>query len=203
MADRVLQTSVAAFLEPALEKEFEDCSFAYRRGRSVRMAIERIYQLHLQGYTWVVDADIDHFFDNIDRDLVLGRLAQGSVVSPMLANLCLDSFDEQLLHSDCKLVRYSDDFVILARSQKSAQAALELTTKTLDGLRLKLKNSKTRVVRFADGFRFLGVIFMKDLLLQQWKPGGAKRKILSVAPPLPESLFPQTERRPLRKYKAI
>lgn len=37
--DRVLQTAVAFALEPVLEPEFEDCSFAYRRGRGVRMAV--------------------------------------------------------------------------------------------------------------------------------------------------------------------
>jgi retron-type reverse transcriptase len=39
--DRVLQTAVAAHIEPALEAEFDDCSYAYRRGRSVRLAVER------------------------------------------------------------------------------------------------------------------------------------------------------------------
>src|ERR1017187_10682622 len=40
--DRVLQTAVAGHIEPALEKEFHDCSFAYRRGRSGRLAVERV-----------------------------------------------------------------------------------------------------------------------------------------------------------------
>src|SRR5438105_2806867 len=75
VADRVLQTAIAAYLEPFLEKEFDDCSFAYRRGRSVRMAVERVHALHQRGYTWLVDGDIDYFFDSVDRDIVLGRLA--------------------------------------------------------------------------------------------------------------------------------
>src|ERR1035441_64172 len=47
--DRVLQTAVAAHIEPFLEKEFDDCSFAYRRGRSVRMAVERVYRCYNEG----------------------------------------------------------------------------------------------------------------------------------------------------------
>lgn len=62
--DRVLQTAVAAYMEPFLEKEFEPCSFAYRRGRSVKMAVERVHQLRMEGYNWLLDADIDDFFDS-------------------------------------------------------------------------------------------------------------------------------------------
>lgn len=71
--DRVVQTAVAAHLEPRLEAEFEECSFAYRRGRSVRMAVERVYVSYREGYCWLLDADIDDFFDSVAADIVLGR----------------------------------------------------------------------------------------------------------------------------------
>ena len=73
--DRVLQTAVAAYMEPYLEAEFDECSFAYRRGRSVRMAVERVYQLYEQGYRWLLDADIEQFFATVDRELAIGRLS--------------------------------------------------------------------------------------------------------------------------------
>jgi len=74
VADRVLQTAVAAHMEPHLEQEFEECSFAYRRGRSVRMAVERVYALYHQGFHWLLDADIDDFFDSVESPIVLSRL---------------------------------------------------------------------------------------------------------------------------------
>jgi group II intron reverse transcriptase/maturase len=233
--DRVLQTAVAAYIEPMLEAEFDDCSFAYRRGRGLRMAVERVYQLYTRGYQWLVDADIDDFFDSVDRNLVIGRLStlvhdetavrlvrlwldyavwdglhltrpslglpQGAVVSPMLANLCLDVLDDRLLAEGLQLVRYADDFVVVARGRKAAERAYQLTEETLTELRLRLHQGKTRIVRFSEGFRFLGVIFMKDLLLQAWKPGRKRLRLLSSAPPLPEAFFPQQERRPLRLYR--
>jgi retron-type reverse transcriptase len=73
--DRLLQTAVAAHIEPALEAEFDECSYAYRRGRSVRLAVERVYALYKQGYQWLVDADIESFFANVDREQVIGRLS--------------------------------------------------------------------------------------------------------------------------------
>ena len=233
--DRVLQTAVAAHIEPVLEREFDDCSFAYRRGRSVRMAVERVQRYYLEGYRWLVDADIDEYFSSVDRGLLLGRvatvvhdetivrlialwldyavwdglhllrpplgIAQGSVISPMLANLCLDALDDRLLAEGIRYVRYADDFVILAKSRKGAERAYELAEETLAGLRLRLDEGKTRIVRFSEGFRFLGVIFLKDLLVQPFR--AAKRlKVLSVAGVLPPAFFPASERRALRQYRS-
>lgn len=72
--DRVAQAAVLQCIEPVLEKEFEDCSFAYRKGRSVKMAVRRIKEYYDQGFRWVVDADIDAFFDTVDHDLLMTRI---------------------------------------------------------------------------------------------------------------------------------
>jgi len=55
----------------------------------------------------------------------------------------------------------------------------------------------------AEGFRFLGVIFLKDLLLQPFKPGRKHLRVLSAAGPLPPAFFPESERRPLRRYRSF
>ncbi|MHB1592170.1 MAG: reverse transcriptase domain-containing protein [Sulfuricella sp.] len=74
--DRVLQTAACMALAPVLEREFEDESFAYRPGRSVRMAVARITRLRDEGFRWVVDADIRSYFDEIDHELMLQCLAR-------------------------------------------------------------------------------------------------------------------------------
>jgi retron-type reverse transcriptase len=153
--------------------------------------VVRLTRLWLDSATW----DGLHLV-RTDRGLPLG-----AVVSPMLANLCLDVLDDRLMAEGLKMVRYSDDFVVLAKSRKVAERAQALAEEVLTGLRLRLNQGKTRIVRFSDGFRFLGIIFLKDLLLQPWKPGRKRLKVLSAAPPLPESFFPQSERRPLRHYR--
>ena len=71
--DRVAQTVVLHRVNPLFERQFEACSFAYRQGRSVRQAVMRIKALHEQGYRWVVDADIDAFFDTVDHGLMLEK----------------------------------------------------------------------------------------------------------------------------------
>jgi CRISPR-associated protein Cas1 len=129
-------------------------------------------------------------------------LPLGAVVSPMLANLCLDVLDDRLLSEGIRVVRYADDFVILSKSRPAAERALAITEETLASLRLRLDSDKTRIVRYSDGFRFLGVIFLRDMLATPWRMGARKRlKVLASAPALPPSFFPDSERRPLRRYR--
>ncbi len=78
VTDRVVQTAVTLMLTPSLDETFEDESFAYRPGRSVRMAVDRIARCHAEGYRWVVDGDIEHFFDTVPHDRLI-TLVEGAV----------------------------------------------------------------------------------------------------------------------------
>lgn len=72
--DRVLQTAVAQLLTRLLDPDFDDASFAYRSGRSVRQATARIITCRDQGLCWVVDADIERYFDSVDHATLLAML---------------------------------------------------------------------------------------------------------------------------------
>ena len=95
---------------------------------------------------------------------------QGSPLSPLLANLFLDRLDEAMLDENLRLVRFADDFLILCRQKKGADKALEFTADLLDSLRLKLNREKTRIVDFDQGFRFLGVEFIRSLAIKAKYP---------------------------------
>jgi len=84
---------------------------------------------------------------------------QGGVLSPLLANIYLHSFDKmfQMSRVPGTLVRYADDLVILLRG--NAEQVLEQVGQMLGRLGLRLHPEKTRVVRAEDGFEFLGVHF--------------------------------------------
>ncbi|GAB4303651.1 MAG: hypothetical protein Kow0096_25800 [Thiohalomonadaceae bacterium] len=96
--------------------------------------------------------------------LLTRGVPQGSPISPLLANLYLDDLDEALIDRKLCLVRFADDFLILCRDRAGAEAALELTRETLDTLSLRLKPEKTRITHFDEGFRFLGVDFLRNLM---------------------------------------
>jgi len=215
--DRVAQAAVLNVIEPIFEAEFEDVSFAYRKGRSVRQAAYRIKELRDKGYRYVVDADIDAYFDNVRHEILMTKLAglieddalvnlvrlwvqaevydgsrvyrlqrgipQGSVVSPMLANLFLDELDEAMLARGIQIVRYSDDFILLAKTREQACRALEVTGQVLAELDLVLDAEDTCVTDFAGGFKYLGLIFIGDSILAPFDKPPKEKKILYMPPP--------------------
>ena len=92
-------------------------------------------------------------------------LPQGCPISPMLANLYLDKFDECIEKEGFKLVRFADDFLILCKSKPNAEAALQLSESALAELKLQLNNEKTRITTFSEGFKYLGYLFIRSLVL--------------------------------------
>ena len=103
----------------------------------------------------------------LDRSGAEGRgLLQGSPLSPLLANLYLDEPDHLLDGPEGRLVRYADDFVVLARRKAHAEAAKERAEALLGERGLSLHPDKTRIGCFEDGFWFLGHYFIRNLVLR-------------------------------------
>jgi len=86
-------------------------------------------------------------------------LAQGAPLSPIMANLYLDSFDEYIKNLNVRMIRYADDFIILTKTKEEAEEVLSKTESFLHGLGLKIKKEKTAIRRIKDGFQFLGMHF--------------------------------------------
>lgn len=78
LRDRVVQQALRAALEPILEADFYESSYAYRPGRRAQDAISEIYRLahpH-SGYEWVVEGDIKACFDYVDHRVLLAKLRE-------------------------------------------------------------------------------------------------------------------------------
>ncbi len=97
--------------------------------------------------------------DGVFSETVSGT-PQGGVISPLLSNIYLHAFDRAMTERGIgELVRYAHDFVVLCRSERDANAALELAGEILGRLGLKLHPDKTKVVGLregGEGFDFLG-----------------------------------------------
>ena len=74
--DRVCQQALLNRLEPIFEPVFDDASFGYRKGRSAKDALRKIWKELNTGAEWIVDADLKDFFGSVDHDKLLTLVAQ-------------------------------------------------------------------------------------------------------------------------------
>jgi group II intron reverse transcriptase/maturase len=188
--DRVCQQALLNRLEPIFEPVFDEANFGYRRGRSTKDAMRKVWKEIQSGREWIVDADLKDFFGSVDHEKLLtlvaqriadgrvlrliramlkagsygkGRLfpsergtPQGSVVSPLLSNILLTPFDQEMRSKGFQLTRFADDWVITCHSEAEAHAAIAVALRILKELGVELHPQKTRVVHVQHGFEFLG-----------------------------------------------
>lgn len=83
---------------------------------------------------------------------------QGGVISPLIANIYIDAFDQFMKARGHRIVRYADDILIFKRSRKAAENVCSQATKYLEGtLKLTVNQEKTHIVHSYRGVKFLGV----------------------------------------------
>jgi RNA-directed DNA polymerase len=194
--DRIVQGAVKLVLEPIFEREFLPVSFGFRPMRSSKDALRIVDRSLKEGYTWVVDADLQSYFDTIpkarlmalveekvsdrrilellwqflDQEVVealkhwtpMAGTPQGSVISPLLANLYLHGLDEVVSSSEHRYVRFADDFVVMCRTRHDAESVLADIRRWVDQHDLALHPEKTRIgycMERGQGFEFLGYRF--------------------------------------------
>jgi RNA-directed DNA polymerase len=212
--DRVCQQALLNRLEPIFEPVFDEANFGYRRGRSTKDAMRKVWKEIQSGREWIVDGDLKDFFGSVDHEKLLTLIAQrvadsrvlrlikamlkagsygkgqlfpsergtpqGGVVSPLLSNVLLTPFDQELRRKGYQLTRYADDWVITCKSAAEARAALAVATRILEQLGVRLNPQKTRIVHVRRGFDFLGYRILRSSRksklpahrIRRWQPQG-------------------------------
>lgn len=199
VTDRVLQRATLQALLPRLDRKFLGCSYGYRPKRGVAQAVASVLHYRDRGMHWLLEADIDDCFGSLDHAILRGLLrseigdervlnvmdswlevgrprqdaacgiAMGMPLSPLWANLYLHELDWRLVRNRWPLVRYADDFVVLAGSPDNAERARGAVEDALAPLKLRVEPTKTRISSFEDGFEFLGVRFQGNQYAFIWK----------------------------------
>jgi RNA-directed DNA polymerase len=196
VTDRIAETALRLTIEPIFEKKFMECSYGFRPKRSTKDALRRVQQHLDAGRTFVVDIDIEKYFDTINHELLMeevkkeisdGRVLrmiekslsrgvmettksyaaleegtpQGSVISPLLANIFLHPVDEAMTRAGYEMVRYADDCVVMCRTQEEAEGAMRRMDELTEQRGLRLHPEKTKLVDASapGGFDFLGYHF--------------------------------------------
>lgn len=93
-------------------------------------------------------------------------VAQGNSLSPFLGNIALANFDRIMNEGDCRCIRYIDDFIIMAPTEKAANARLRKATALLKELSMDLSPEKSAKggAPVANGFDFLGITISPGLI---------------------------------------
>lgn len=145
VADRVVHGAIVLVLEPILEPQFENCSFAYRKGRSVNQAVARIEMLRNRGYRHVVEADINDYFNSINHGLLIHKLK--SILQASSGSQALQDFIADSLREQAEVLGTPGRGLV----QGSPLSPL-LANLYLDALDEEIEKQGVQLVRFADDF---------------------------------------------------
>jgi len=194
MTDRAMQALYLLALEPVAETRADPNSYGFRKERSTADAIGQCFILlsKRDGAGWILEGDIKSCYDRICHEWLLAHIPmdkailkkwlktgfiekhvyhptevgtpQGSIVSPVLANMTLDGLEGELKEQFPKaqrdkvhFVRYADDFIITGRTKEVLEGkVLPLVERFLAQRGLELSKEKTRITHIDEGFDFLG-----------------------------------------------
>ncbi len=200
--DRVVQGALKLIVEPIFEADFQEGSYGYRPKRTAHKAVNRVAEAIIRGKTQVIDVDLKAYFDNVRHDIMLGKVAQrvddddimrllklilkangkrgvaqGGVISPLLANIYLNGIDKMLekakrvtrqgKYTYIQYARFADDIVILvdgfSKWKWLTKAAYKRLLEELEKLDIKVNIQKTQIVDLTRGetFGFLGFKFRR------------------------------------------
>ncbi len=76
VVDRLVQQAILQVLDPLLDPTFSESSYGFRPGRSAHQALRKASEYVAEGYSIVVDMDLEKFFDRVNHDVLMGRLAR-------------------------------------------------------------------------------------------------------------------------------
>ena len=76
VVDRFVQQAVLQVLQKRWDPTFSEYSYGFRPGRSAHQAVAKAQEYIQQGYDWVVDLDLEKFFDRVNHDVLMSRVAR-------------------------------------------------------------------------------------------------------------------------------
>ena len=181
VVDRVIQQAIVQILTPIYEKQFSETSYGFRPKRSCEMAVTKALEYFNDGYDWIVDIDLEKFFDNVCHDklisLILKTVKDGDLVSLIRKYLVAGVMENGIVQETKKgtprglrFIRYADDCLIMVRSEKAANRVMESIIRYIEKkLGLRVNATKSKVARPND-IKYLGFGFYQRPRQDKWRP---------------------------------
>ena len=155
-----LQQVRDANLRWVVDADIKDCFDSINTDRLLPLVAARVQEPLLLRYVerWLAA----QIFNTADGAPQKAGASQGSVLSPLLANIYLHQVDERLVQQQLVHLRYADDLVVCCRRKSEAQHALVAVHDALTYWGLQMHEKKTRLVHFNEGLTWLGHFFVRD-----------------------------------------
>ena len=144
---RVVETALRNVLEPIFERDFAEHSYGFRPRRGCKDALRRVDHLLKAGNTWVVDADLQSYFDTIPKQKLLRRVAEKVADSRVLELV------EAMLQTE--VMEGLEHWTPVAGTPPGAVISPLLSNIYLDPLDHELARNGYEMVRYADDFVIL------------------------------------------------
>ena len=145
--DRIVQQAVRMVIEPIFEEAFHPSSYGFRPGRSCKDALREVDQLLKQGFTHVVDADLESYFDSIPHDRLM-KLLEEKISDGRILDLI-----RRWLKSD--IMKGTERWSPIKGAPQGAVISPLLANIYLNDLDQHLAERGFRMVRYADDFVIL------------------------------------------------
>lgn len=146
VVDRLICQAIAQVLVPIFDPGFSESSFGFRPGRSAHMAVEAARRYIADGYEWVVDLDLDSFFDRVNHDALMARVAR-KVGDKRLLKLIRRYLNAGVMVEGVKVAAN------LEGTPQGSPLSPILSNVMLDDLDIELERRGHRFVRYADDVR--------------------------------------------------
>lgn len=144
VVDRFIQQAILQVLQPQWDPTFSDLSFGFRPGRSAHMAIAKAQEYVAESCSWVVDIDLEKFFDRVNHDKLMARVAE-RVADKRLLRLIRAFLNAGVMQNG--LVSPTNE-----GTPQGGPLSPLLSNLVLDELDRELERRGHRFVRYADDF---------------------------------------------------
>jgi len=142
VVDRTIQQAIVQILSPIFEHEFQADSYGFRPGRSCGQAVVKLLEYLNEGYEWIVDIDLEKFFDNVPQDKLMsyvGRVIQDPATESLIRKYQKAGVMEKGIYSPTE-----------RGTPQGGNLSPLLSNVMLNELDKELQNRGLRYVRYAD-----------------------------------------------------
>ena len=160
--DRMIQQAIVQVISPICEPHFSDTSYGFRPNRSCEKALIKLLEYINDGYEWIVDIDLEKFFDTVPQDRLM------SLVHNIIQDGDTESLIRRYLHSG--VIINGQRYKTLVGTPQGGNLSPLLSNIMLNQLDKELENRGLRFVRYAD-----------DCVVTVGSEAAAKRVMYSVS----------------------